>query len=637
MIKAQSLWIRYIITISRVILSTSIILTCLNIRIIIEWPIAYLNSSIISFNIYLDPINSFFGFLVTFITANILKFSKFYMHGNINLERFTHLVIIFVLSMNILIFFPNLIFIILGWDGLGIRRFLLVIYYHNPKSLKRGLITAFTNRIGDVLILLAFAFISTQGQWSYLFFWERDDEILFITLILAAAFTKRAQGPFTAWLPQAIAAPTPVSALVHSSTLVTAGVFLIIQFKDLIYSESRITLSVILVGIIGAFSGASTATIHIDPKKIVAFSTLRHLGLIVTIIGLGYPNVAFFHLITHATFKSLLFVGVGIAISIKHHKQNLQRLKLVSRNPRVRVRFIISLLSINALPGIAGFYSKEIVLELSLTEIDDSWGEWLRILVPIALLGSAYLSIIYSIRLWRGNVIAPNPPKRFPILQKSHFYIDKALSTPVALLSIASITRGSVAQWILFSEPLAPVIPILDHHVVSKTTIMAIAITLTFCSLLKINWNAIRAWINILVGAIWKYPLVTKPSPWYSKSAAGFYSIYNRKTSVTPVWPVYKIPRKSFTTARALYWGRWASSTSNLGDFLNYKLSKAIFKLRGVIIIYLENGWLKFFGPSKTINALSFNSSKLIPNKPKIFNNLSIIIIPIILVTLIIL
>ena len=170
------------------------------------------------------------------ISRNVLFFSSSYIIGDPYIKRFIHLVLLFVLSINLLIFIPNLIIILLGWDGLGLVSFLLVIYYQNPKSLAAGMITALTNRIGDVLILLSIGWIVNQGHWNVLYIWDNNLFPYVALRITIAAITKRAQIPFSRWLPAAIAAPTPVSALVHSSTLVTAGVFLLFRFYNFLHS-----------------------------------------------------------------------------------------------------------------------------------------------------------------------------------------------------------------------------------------------------------------------------------------------------------------------------------------------------------------------------------------------------------------
>lgn len=173
------------------------------------------------------------------------------------------------------------------------------------------MLTVLSNRIGDVAILVGVCLISFNGRFNFIFIGHCEFFMGFI--IILAAITKRAQMPFSAWLPAAIAAPTPVSSLVHSSTLVTAGVYLIIRFSSIINNDSLFTF-IFFTGIVTMFMSGLGANFESDLKKVVALSTLSQLGLIFTILGFGLPSLAFFHLITHALFKSRIFMCVGFII-----------------------------------------------------------------------------------------------------------------------------------------------------------------------------------------------------------------------------------------------------------------------------------------------------------------------------------
>lgn len=279
------------------------------------------------------------------------------------LHYFTILVLLFVLSINILIFIPNLIILLLGWDGLGLTSYLLVIYYRNNKSIGAGIITALTNRVGDALLILAIARALISGYWD-LSISPFTINLTISVLIIVAAITKRAQIPFSAWLPAAIAAPTPVSALVHSSTLVTAGIYLIIRFYPTLRRFEILKFICFYIGALTCLIARTSAIAENDLKKIIALSTLRQLGIIIIALGLEQPQLAFFHLITHALFKALLFICAGTVIHIENNNQDIRLIgSLESASPVTTVTLNTANLSLCGTPFLAGFYSKDAIVE----------------------------------------------------------------------------------------------------------------------------------------------------------------------------------------------------------------------------------------------------------------------------------
>lgn len=222
--------------------------------------------------------------------------------------------------------------------------------------------TALSNRIGDAIILLSIGllFESTYHLEALRF----TSQPLARLRIILAAITKRAQFPFSSWLPAAIEAPTPVSALVHSSTLVTAGVYMIVRFYDLLSQARFLSLFMLWVGAITRFFAGARAIVEFDVKKIIALSTLSQLGLIIIAIGLCIPILAFFHLITHAIFKALLFICAGTLIHFHGHAQDVRHIGNISYQlPVTTTSISISRLALCAVPFMAGFYSKDAILE----------------------------------------------------------------------------------------------------------------------------------------------------------------------------------------------------------------------------------------------------------------------------------
>ena len=220
--------------------------------------------------------------------------------------------------------------------------YLLVIFYQRNKSYNAGMLTAITNRLGDVGLLISISLIIYLGNWNYIFmnsFSQVFSDIM-VYLIIISACTKSAQIPFSAWLPAAIAAPTPVSALVHSSTLVTAGVYLLIRI-NLIIIEINIRYILLLIGIITIIIAGFTAMGEIDMKKIIALSTLRQLGIIILILGIGNPILSFFHLLSHAFFKAMLFICAGIIIHNIKDYQDIRKIGIRYNNLNYCISIII--------------------------------------------------------------------------------------------------------------------------------------------------------------------------------------------------------------------------------------------------------------------------------------------------------
>ena len=336
----------------------------------IEYEIITLNSCSIVITFLFDWISLIFISFVLLISSLVIFYRKEYISEDININRFIFLILIFVLSIIFLIISPNLIRILLGWDGLGLVSYCLVIYFQNVKSFNAGILTALSNRIGDVALLIAIAWILNFGRWNYIFYVEvinKEFEILIIGgIVVLAAITKRAQIPFSSWLPAAIAAPTPVSALVHSSTLVTAGVYLLIRFNFII-TQNWLGQFLLLIGGVTIFISGLGANFEFDLKKIIALSTLRQLGLIIRILAIGFPILGFFHLLTHALFKALLFICAG---SIIHNIINSQDIRsiggLCTNIPLTTSCFNIANLALCGIPFLAGFYSKDLILEIVL-------------------------------------------------------------------------------------------------------------------------------------------------------------------------------------------------------------------------------------------------------------------------------
>lgn len=284
----------------------------------------------------------------------ILFWSLFYI-AKYKRSLFYITVIIFVCSILLLTRRERLLIVFLGWEGLGITSFLLIVFYQNWIRSKGGLLTLLTNRLGDAIFLIVFCKILLSNI-GYL---EKNRTLIIILIIMVFTLTKRAQWPFIRWLPAAIAAPTPVRSLVHSSTLVTAGVWLIIRFG---YTHLFTTFFWGGLGTLTLLVARLSALIETDAKKIVALSTLRQLGLIFIALAIGIPIICFFHIIIHAFAKACLFIIIGNLLFSRFSQQDSRIINSRITNSFTILSLRISLFRLIGLTFTSGFFSKEQIL-----------------------------------------------------------------------------------------------------------------------------------------------------------------------------------------------------------------------------------------------------------------------------------
>nr|YP_009441754.1 NADH dehydrogenase subunit 5 [Vincenzellus ruficollis]AOY39299.1 NADH dehydrogenase subunit 5 [Vincenzellus ruficollis] len=431
--------------------SLSLMFLSLNYTLFCEIEMFKLNSTIIEFTILFDWMSLLFMSFVLLISSMVIFYSNEYMLGDNYLNRFILLVMMFVLSMMFLIISPNLLSILLGWDGLGLVSYCLVIYYQNVKSFNAGMLTALTNRIGDVALLMAIAWMLNYGSWNYIFYLEEfKNEIsmeIITWLMILAAMTKSAQIPFSSWLPAAMAAPTPVSSLVHSSTLVTAGVYLLIRFN---FSMNYMMMYFLLfIGCLTMFMSGLGASFEFDLKKIIALSTLSQLGLMMSILALGSYKLAFFHLLTHALFKALLFMCAG---NIIHNLNNCQDIRymggLMKTMPLTCSFFNISNLSLCGLPFLSGFYSKDLIVEFMSMD-------YLNLFVYFMFYLCIGLTVMYSFRLIYYLCVGEMNGLVLNSMSEKNFIIIKGMSGLIFLV----ICMGSILSWIMFFTPFYIFLP----------------------------------------------------------------------------------------------------------------------------------------------------------------------------------
>lgn len=294
--------------------------------------------------------------IIIFSCIIIYRFN--YFSKRIDFLRFFFLLFFFFISILILIFHRNGLTLFLGWDGLGVTSYLLVCYYFNWKSLNGAIVTLITNRLGDVCL---FWFVS-----NVLIFPEARNTFFFysspVFILLIGAFTKRAQTPFSRWLPQAIRAPTPVSSLVHRSTLVTAGVYLFLKYF-LFINSYQVLLILLIFGTITVFFAGLAARVEKDTKKIVALRTLSQIGLLTFSVGASVPIICFFHLLIHAFFKRCIFIQIGFIIGLAFGSQdNRCYSNTFYGAPLTFIFFVGSAIRLCGLVFIRGFLRKDIIV-----------------------------------------------------------------------------------------------------------------------------------------------------------------------------------------------------------------------------------------------------------------------------------
>lgn len=499
----------------------------------LEWTLITIAHLDIEFRIIIDPLRLSFFASVAWISASVLSFAKSYIRAEVYPLRFTLLVLRFVGSIFLLIFRPNIVRVLLGWDGLGVTSYLLVIYYQSTKSYNAGLLTALTNRLGDVGILLTIALLVELTRWNFALWRFQGSSLTLswaIAIVAVSAMTKRAQIPFSAWLPAAIAAPTPVSALVHSSTLVTAGVYLLIRF-NLVLRQSYWTSILLFSGAITILIAGLRAIFEIDIKKIVALSTLSQLGLMISALGIGCPEIAFFHLLSHAYFKALLFMCAGNLI---HCRNDFQDLRQIGSNfdalPLTTAFINLSNLSLCGFPFIAGFYSKDIFLETSLLT---STNFLAVILFFIATLFTAAYSVRFTL------ITSIREPAVYRILwSNDEDYIILRGNWALAPLAI---TGGCLLRWALFPTPGLVALPLI-----LKTGAFLVSLSGLVLAL-RIRQFKAQSSFSFALGLIWNLPLIRGRLP--SFSGLGLSRILTRLGDKGWFFSAYHIKPFSFTSS----------------------------------------------------------------------------------------
>nr|YP_009485291.1 NADH dehydrogenase subunit 5 [Lampsilis powellii]AUF69984.1 NADH dehydrogenase subunit 5 [Lampsilis powellii] len=465
----------------------------------IEWQFFYLCGVDWTLPIVVDHISVVFSCFVCLISGSVSLFSMSYMEGEMFLRRFMLLVMAFVGSMNLLIFVPSLVTVLLGWDGLGIVSFALVIFYQNKKSLAAGMLTVLVNRIGDALLILSICFLVNWGEWSFGYGLFGSFGLIICWLVVLGAMTKSAQIPFSAWLPAAMAAPTPVSALVHSSTLVTAGVYLVIRFYSSLVESPEVLWFLSKVGGLTLLMAGLSACFEVDLKKIIALSTLSQLGLMMFTVGIGYPVIAVFHLFTHALFKALLFLCAGSIIHSTGDNQDGRILGSLDRLlPFSSGCLVLSSVVLCGMPFLSGFYSKDLILEGAFSGFSGSFE------VFVLLMGAG-LSLVYSLRISLLGVFGQSFGSSlcFFVVESGYIVIS------IYILVIGAIVSGWFLQLVWVAVNGFDLVGFLGKMVIGFVTFLGLIYLLM--SLLKV-WKVEESLLSVFdwfLSSMWFMNLVS--------------------------------------------------------------------------------------------------------------------------------
>nr|YP_010693440.1 NADH dehydrogenase subunit 5 [Chalcopis glandulosa]WCB99322.1 NADH dehydrogenase subunit 5 [Chalcopis glandulosa] len=436
-------WFIILLFMSLLIIMYGLIFLFSDYSLMLDWEFVSFNSSYISMSIYLDWMSLLFLGSVLFISSLVIFYSNSYMFYELYKIRFLYLVLLFIMSMMFLIISPNLISILLGWDGLGLISYCLVIYYQNYNSYNAGMLTILSNRVGDASILIGISWMFNIGSWNYIYYLEYMNSTIsfwMLIFIILSAFTKSAQIPFSSWLPSAMAAPTPVSALVHSSTLVTAGVYLLIRFNNLLYFYNLNLF--LLISCLTMFMSGLAANFEYDLKKIIALSTLSQLGLMMSSLFMGFWVLSYYHLLVHAFFKALMFLCAGLIIHCMNDNQDIRYMgNLINCIPLTCSCFCISNFCLCGFPFLSGFYSKDLILE-------NMSFNYYNLFIFIIYYISIGLTVCYSFRLiyfcfcyYSGLMVTLS------------YFEDTYMLLSLFFLSLVSIFVGVVLFWLIIPLP----------------------------------------------------------------------------------------------------------------------------------------------------------------------------------------
>ncbi len=484
-------------------------------------------------SLLLDRLSATMILIVLFVSLMVHIYTIGYMAGDPGYTRFFSYVSLFTFSMLILVLANNFLLMFFGWEGVGLVSYLLIGFWFNREAANFGSLKAFiANRIGDIGFLLAMGAVllyfnslsyhtvfqqvpAVVGKTMEIFPGYNVDAISAIALLLfIGAMGKSAQIPLHVWLPESMEGPTPISALIHAATMVTAGIYMVARMSPIFeYAPSVLSL-IMIIGGTGALFLGLLAIVQNDIKRVIAYSTLSQLGYMAVALGASAYDAAIFHLVTHAFFKALLFLAAGSVIIALHHEQDMRKMGgLASYLPVTYLTFVAGALALCAIPPFAGFYSKDAIIEaVSLSNLPGAGYAYFCVLT------GAFVTAVYTFRML---FMTFHTQSRLDESLRGHIKESPwVIWVPLVCLAIPSVFAGQMLiDPMLYSHPtiLGNTIFVLPEHDVlghlaaeyqgAKIMALNAGLTLPF-------WFAIAgiftAWLFVVMRPEWSTRLVKR-------------------------------------------------------------------------------------------------------------------------------
>lgn len=489
----------------------------------------------------IDQLSATMMVIVSFVSLMVHIYTIGYMQNDPGYQRFFSYISLFTFSMLMLVMANNFLQLFFGWEAVGLVSYLLIgFWYVRPTAIHANMKAFLVNRIGDFGFLLGIGVVLIYfGTLDYVTVFSQAPQIanqvieifpgspwmlmsVICILLFVGAMGKSAQFPLHVWLPDSMEGPTPISALIHAATMVTAGIFMVTRMSPL-FELSETALSVILViGGITTLSMALVALVQNDIKRVVAYSTLSQLGYMTVALGASAYSAAIFHLMTHAFFKALLFLGAGSVIMAMHHEQDMRRMGgLRKYMPITYWTMLIAALASSGVPGFSGFFSKDVIIEAAhLTALPGGNFAYLCVLFTV------FITAFYTFRLM---FMTFHGKSRMDQHTKEHLHESSWVVTlPLAILAIPTISGGWVIGSMLFGDYFGGSILItLQHNVIGNMAAQFHGIW----GMMSHSLITVPFWFSMSgIFAAWYFYLVKTELPEKIKKASGpLYTLLDRK------------------------------------------------------------------------------------------------------------